>query len=73
MIGHQEGRGDDMGISGKVVSPALEFLKEMGITVERQVKNCWCLPGARQWEPTIMTMAMGRECRVKGEKNESEL
>lgn len=73
VIGHQEGRGDDMGISGKVVSPALAFLKEMGITVERQVKNCWCLPGARQWEPTMMTMAMGRECRVKGEKNESEL
>lgn len=27
-----------MGISGKVASPVLEFLEEMGITVERQVE-----------------------------------
>ena len=60
MIGHQEGRGDDMGIRGKVVSLVLEFCEEMSIIVERQVKNCWCLPGARQWEPAIMTMGHGK-------------
>lgn len=60
MFGHREGRGGNMGISGKVVSPVLEFLEEMGITVERQVENYWCLPGARLWEPTIMTMDCGK-------------
>lgn len=57
---HQEGRGDDMGVSGKAVSLVLEFREEMGIIVERQVKNCWCLPGARQREPAVMTMGRGK-------------
>ena len=38
VFGHREGRGGNMGISGKVASPVLEFLEEMGITVERQVE-----------------------------------